>query len=193
MQLRLPNPFGGGPWCEASVAVVSARHADGDSLHLQARMDSCLRLPPAATAHNTAPTALPGLTRTFRKRLQRAGVGSVRQAVARFAGKQLSPLLDRRVQAWMDVRVTSLPLVQGVEGLIPEQLRALCSGLSAHRAGLPQLTTWLAQIDGPRPGWAQITALLMQAGDSATGKSRRPLSLAASLATCVREDMECCG
>lgn len=173
--LELPNPYGGQPWLSATVALSRTARGQGGTLRLRAHFDSRLRLTPqhgapALSTHRDDAATL--LTRG-----QQQAARLVRGVLERLPAERLAPLTQRRWRSWVDVQVSSAPLDQGADALVPERLRALWgAGLPRAESGAPRVGVWAGPAGGPLGGkaslvWLQVDATdlpgtSMRAGDS---------------------------
>lgn len=173
--VRLPNPFGGAPLCQATVAVTSTRHAEGQSLRIKAYMDGNFRASPI----ESTVTALDGGERVDGG-LRRASS----QAVRRLAQRGLSRLSmpDRRVRTWIDIQTSTAPLASGAEALLPEQVRDLCGGsLQRRRQGEPRIGLFMGPAG--HVAHAQLGVVQLDQDDMPQPYRGRPFSLIASVAS----------
>lgn len=171
--LSLPNPFGGAPLCRATVAVTTTRHAQGETLRMQAHVDGHFRAPPVEQA-----PALGGSRR--RGGLVAAGRSAARGLARR--GLSSLPVSERRMRTWIDVQASTAPLAAGAEALIPERLRELCGGgLPRQGTGEPRVGVFMSPAGGASS--AQLALLQLDQDDLPEPYRSRPFSLLASVAS----------
>lgn len=172
--LSLPNPFGGAPLCQATLAVTTTRHAEGETVRMRAHIDGCFRASPESTAaHSLAgePT---------RHGLGRSGRNLVRM-LARDGLSRL-PMPEHRVRTWIDIQASTAPLAAGAEALLPERLRELCGGaLPRGQAGEPRVGVFAGPAGGA--SYAQLGVLQLDQDDLPPSYRDRPFSLLASVAS----------
>lgn len=172
--LSVPNPFGGSPLCQATLAVTTTRHAEGESVRMQAYVDGHFRSrplrPTAGALENDRPD----------RGLVKAGRSAARSLARR--GLSSLPLPERRVRTWVDLQASTAPLASGAEALVPTRLRELCGGgLPRGPAGEPRVGVF----SGPAGGasYAQLGLLQLDQDDLPEPYRNRPFSLLASVAS----------
>lgn len=172
--LSLPNPFGGAPLCQATVAVTTTRHAEGESVRMQAFVDSHFRShstvsDAAVLEHGRASGSLMLAGRSAAHSLARRGLSSL-------------PIPERRVRTWIDVQASTAPLAAGAEALLPERLRELCGGgVPRGPAGEPRVGVFAGPAGGA--SYAQLGLLQLDQEDLPEPYRDRPFSLLASVAS----------
>lgn len=168
--LRLPHPLGGAPLCEASLAISTNHHSQGEALRLQAHVDSRLRRVPARAPALAAPSA----PRT----LMAAGRGAARGLLAAGLRRLPVPASGQRVRTWVDIQVSTAPLSRGADALVPARLRELIgSGLPKLADGAPRIGLWRD------PAGRASLGLLQVDNRDLPGYDGRPFSLCASVAS----------
>lgn len=174
--LSLPNPFGGAPLCQATLAVTTTRHADGETVRMQAFVDGHFRAPsasPTAFALDHSPTA-------GGRRLTQVGRSMVRTLACN--GLARLPLPERRLRTWLDIQASTAPLAAGAEALLPERLRELCGGgLPRGQAGEPRIGVFVGPAGGA--SYAQLGVLQLDQDDLPEPYRERPFNLFASIAS----------
>lgn len=196
-EFHLPNPFGGEPLYRAQISLTTTRGAHGETVRLQAHMNGCLHMPQQVThADHTnaqrAALAAPvtaGGSELVRRGRQAAG-GVARYGLSRLPARVIAPLLQRRLQTWIDIQASSAPLAAGADALIPEKLRGLMRNLPRPVAGAPRIAGWMGDIDGPHPGVAQFTCLQMDQTDLPPELRGKPFNLSASVASTLVDESE---
>lgn len=118
VEFNLPNPYGGTPWVTARLAWHDEALARGEVLRVRAHVDGCLHMPPAGQDA----LGVDGDGRHARAR--RWFADALQEAVQRLPEQHRTALTQWRHQGWVDVRMSSAPLDQGAEALVPDALRA---------------------------------------------------------------------
>lgn len=172
--LSLPNPFGGAPLCQATVAVTTTRHAEGESVRMQAFVDGHFRSQPPNPAADALEHGHPS------RGLVPAGRSAARSLARR--GLSRLPIPERRVRTWIDVQASTAPLAAGAEALLPERLRELCGGgIPRGPAGEPRVGVFAGPAGGA--SYAQLGLLQLDQEDLPAPYRDQPFSLLASVAS----------
>lgn len=120
LEFKLPSPYGDTPWVVAQLAWRDEPLAQGEALRVHAHVDGRVHVPlerrEAPGAHGAA-RQVSG-QRWFADALQRA--------VRRLPARHVAAVTQWRRQGWIDMRVSSAPLDQGAQALVPEALQAWC-------------------------------------------------------------------
>lgn len=191
--LHLPNPYGGRPWLSATFALSSTPHGQGDTVRLRAHIDGCMRVPRAA---GDAPVLAHATTgrRSLMARGQGAAASAVRGVVDRLPAERLAPLTSRRWRSWIDVQVSTSPLDEGADALVPERLRRLWGGgLPRVARGEPRIGLWSGPSGGPLGGKASLVLLQLDENDMprvGVRGDREGFNLNASVAQVVEPDSD---
>src|SRR5699024_372103 len=139
--LQLPNPYGGQPWLSATLALSRTAQSQGGALRLRAHVDSRLRMAPQEGA--PALSAQAGDAASLLARGRRQAARLVRGVLEQVPAERLAPLTQRRWRSWVDVQVSTAPLDQGADALVPERLRSLWgAGLPRSGPGEPRVGVW---------------------------------------------------
>ncbi len=186
-EFKLPNPFGGEPLYRAQISLTTTPHAQGETLRLQAHINGCLTLPDAQTGAEALPASNTGGTGLAR-RGRNAASGLVRYGVSRVPAKLFAPILQRRMQTWIDIRASSAPLAAGAEALIPERVRNMLREVPRAKPGEPRVVGWSGNIDGPHPGVAQFALLQMDQTDLPPELRGKPFNLSVGLASTLVDE-----
>lgn len=187
-EFQLPNPFGGEPVYRAQFCLTSTPHAQGETLRLQAHINGCLRMPePLAHSHPALPGTESGNTGLVRYG-RNAATGLVRYGVSRLPAKLFAPLLERRLQTWVDIRASSAPLAAGAEALIPERVRNIMREVPRNKPGEPRVAGWTGPIEGPHPGVAQFALIQMDQTDLPHELRGKPFNLSVGFASTLVDE-----
>src|SRR5699024_335759 len=126
--------------------------------------DSRLRMAPQEGAPALSAQAGDAASPLARGRRQVARL--VRGVLEQVPAKRLAPLTQRRWRSWVDVQVSTAPLDQGADALVPERLRSLWgAGLPRGGPGEPRVGVWSGPAGGPLGGKASLVWLQMDAAD----------------------------
>lgn len=163
LDLALPNPYGGKPWLSMTLALSRSPCSHGETLRLRAHVDSCLRMGsqrgPALPDAGGDGSSLAGFGR-------RLAASAVRHAIARVPEHRLAPLTQRRRRGWLDVQVSTAPLDNGADAMVPERLRGVVgAGLPRTTTGRPRIGVWSGPAGGPRGGRAGLLWLQLDEQD----------------------------
>lgn len=186
LQARIPNPFGGEPLAQLRVHLSTEDQAHGETLRLRAHLKTQLGLPTEARRALAAPDAVPVAGgRALAPRVQRAAQGLVRRGLSTAVARRITPYLERRFESWVDIQAATAPLDQGAQALVPDSVHKLgLSGAPVLRLGDEgQVETWIGRCTGEQPGVAQVTLLQFSERRSNGRELRKPLHMAASVAT----------
>jgi hypothetical protein len=186
LQARIPNPFGGEPLAQLRVHLSTEDQAQGETLRLRAHLKTQLALPAEARPALAAPESAPVASgRALAPRVQRAAQGLVRRGLATAVARRLTPYLERRFESWVDIQAATTPLDQGAQALVSDSVHRLgLSGAPVLRLGDEgQVETWIGRCTGEEPGVAQVTLLQFSEGRTLGRAPRKPLHMAASVAT----------
>lgn len=192
-ELQLPNPFGGEPLYRAHITLTTTHGAHGDSVRLQAHLNGCLRMPSQTHQSDGQRAALPAPAAagtSLARRGRRAAGGVVRFGLSRLPRSLVAPLLQQRLQTWINIQASSAPLAAGAGAFIPEKLRGLMREVPRPAAGAPRIAGWMGHIDGPHPGVAQFTCLQIDQTDLPAELRGQPFNLSASVASTLVNESE---
>lgn len=190
-EFSLPNPFGGEPLYRARISLTTTQHAHGESLRIQAHMNGCLTMPRTLDEASALPAADGGSGgNRLARRSQSAATGLVRYGVSRLPARLFAPILQQRMQTWIDIQASSAPLAAGADAFIPERLRGMLREIPRTRPGQPRIAGWAGEIDGPRPGMAQFTLLQMDQTDLPPELRGKPFNLSASVASTLVDESD---
>lgn len=171
-------PGSTGPLFELTFEAAAEPEADGERVRARMHFRLSLRRPPALPRRGDAPP--PALPARVGRWIERRLESRVIQALA-------TPVLDRDLHSWVEVRSSSAALDEGSRELVPERLDRL--GIKPQR-GKP-IQTWAGALGGPRPGFAALTLMqidkehLPPALQDALGP--KPLHLTATMASVIEE------
>lgn len=146
----------GTPLLRIELGLDSTPRGDGEETHL--RMHLLSRLANAARA--PAPAAIDGSRRTPRLPARRATALVQRSLKSRLVQRLAAPLLRHDFQTWVDIKASTVPLLQGAGALLPgyvERLHALGIDVAGNAGSVVQ--SWSGLTHGARPGLAQFTLL----------------------------------
>lgn len=176
--LTVPNPFAGAPLCTLALSVTASERVEGEHVRLRAHLRSDLRLPRANAPALAAPDAGNPLVR----RGSRGARKLLRRGLESRPVQALAPLLERRINSWIDIQASTAPYDRGARALLPETLASL--GISPDlpvNDGMPRIEIWQGPLDAGRGGVAQIALLEMEE----PGAGSEPLQISALIATTV--------
>lgn len=186
-EFQLPNPFGGEPLYRAQIKLTTTQHAQGETLRLQAHINGCLTMPQPLKDAKALPQSENTGTGLARRGRHAAG-GLVRFGVSRVPAQLFAPILKRRLQTWVDIRISDAPFAAGAEALIPESLRKMMREVPRAKPGEPRVAGWAGEIDGPHPGVAQFTLLQMDQTDLPPELRGKPFNLSVGLASTLVDE-----
>ncbi|MBS62948.1 hypothetical protein [Salinisphaera sp.] len=196
VQLRLPSPYGGAPWLTATVAISATPRGQGEALRLRAHVDGALRLP-AAGAERPRLALDAGASRGLIRQGRSAAAAVARNVIERLPAQPLEQLASKRWRTWLDVQLSTSPLDEGAQALMPEPLRGIYGGgLPRSGTGEPRIGVWSGPAGGRSGGVAQLVLLQLDERDLGRSRGRNGRSafnLNASVAQVVeplREDDE---
>lgn len=190
LQASIPNPFGGEPLAQFRVHLSTERQAQGETLRLRAHIKTQLEMPTQPQLALAGPSFSSSDSRVLAPRAQRAAQNLVRRGLETGLAKRLTPYLERRFESWVDIQAATAPLDQGAQALVPDSMQVLGLGRSpvVRLGNEGQVETWAGRCTGEHPGVAQVTLLQFSEARTpnrkrASSKTRKPLHVAASVAT----------
>ena len=192
-EFQLPNPFGGEPLYRARISLTTTPNAHGETLRLQAHINGCLSMPKPQTQPHAPRAALPTTQNrgtSLVQHGQKIAGGLVRLGVSRLPAQLFAPILQQRVQTWIDIQASSAPLAAGAEALIPDRLRTIMREVPRTKPGEPRVAGWAGAIDGPYPGHAQFLHMQMDQTDLPPELRGKPFNLSASFASTLVDESE---
>lgn len=139
-------PGRAGPLWQVTLEALSEPQASGERLRVRAHFRLSLRR--ALPAPDDAPSSRPALPARVGRWIERRLESPLVQAVA-------TPLLDRDVSTWVELRASDADLDEGSHALVPEQLTRLGLEVQPDRP----LQTWAGAVAAPTPGFAMLTLL----------------------------------
>jgi hypothetical protein len=168
----------GRPLCELTFEAAAEPEADGERVRARMHFRLSLRRPPMLPrrGEQTRPALPARVGRWIERRLE----SRLLQALA-------TPLLDRDLHSWVEVRSSSAALDEGSRALVPERLERL--GIQPQPGKAVQ--TWAGGLGGARAGFATLTLLqvdkehLPPALQEALGP--KPLHITATMASVIEE------
>ena len=170
----------GRPLFELTFEAAAEPEADGEGERVRARMHFrlSLRRPPALARRGDA--GRPALPARVGRWIERRLESRLLQALA-------TPVLDRDLQSWLEVRSSSAALDEGSRALVPERLERLGIEPDPRKP----IQTWAGGLGGARAGFATLTLMqvdkehLPPALQEALGP--RPLHITATMASVIEE------
>ena len=188
VQLRLPSPYGGTPWLTATVAISATPRGQGEALRLRAHFDGALRMPPAG-AERKRLAFDSGASRGLIRHGRNAAAAVARNVIERLPAQPLEQLAAKRWRTWLDVQLSTSPLDEGAQALMPEPLRGIYGGgLPRSGTGEPRIGVWSGPAGGRSGGVAQLVLLQLDERDlgrTRGANARSAFSLNASVAQVV--------
>jgi hypothetical protein len=170
-------PGTAGPLCEMKVEAQSEPEGDGERVRLRAHFRMHLRSMPAQARVAAPRRALPA----------RVGRWIERRLSSRLMQILASPVIDRDINTWVELRASSAALDEGSRALVPERLSAL--GVEPQ-PGKP-FQTWAGALGGAKPGFATLALMqldkdrLPPAMQQALGA--RPFQLSATVVNVIED------
>jgi hypothetical protein len=180
-------PGSAGPLCELTFEAAAEPEADGERVRARMHLRLSLRRPPALSrgrGFSPDPSRLKPLPQALPARV---GRWIERRLASRLVQTLATPLLDRNLHSWVEVRSSSASLDEGSRELVPERLDRL--GIKPE-PGKP-IQTWAGGLGGTRAGFATLTLMqidkdrLPPALQQALGP--KPLHITATMASVIEE------
>lgn len=186
LQASIPNPFGGEPLAQLRLRVTRERQTHGETLRLRAHLKTQLEMPAPPRPALAGPAVATGEPRGALVPLaQRAASHLVRRGLETGLARRLTPYLERRFESWMDIQAATMPFDLGAQALVPDSMQLLGLGRapSLRLGETGQVESWMGRCTGERAGVAQVTLLQFSEPRERPRRSRKPLHVAASLAS----------